>query len=1086
MGEVIPAVPALPITLRRWSADLSIGFVADVLLFGQKHDDVRRPTYRRALENLLAATLRGDSEAFRSVPLGTLRSLSADQIAEEVPNAEQIPQHAAAAIRWLMESQKGFTIPPLSAARVFSHLCLDRAVGSTAIVRAGSLLFPGAWPTDRTNRAWREEADKHLAAFRGLGEARGLGTIARLGRLNDFSRALPGADKRQHWALVENAIFRQMFAWPLVVDTSEDPTFEAVAMPVGIDVYFDGRNDVDADFGGSADAALRVSWDSELRAAVDAAKILWASKHGRATEHIKDEVRNASVVFDFRVADMLLQQTPAGLHAREGSMVPYFAQFVLHKLLGRTQAFTSVITGELGPRSAHGRTGRDVLDYEFEPAGFMERKLRYVFRSQEFSKVVVSSRQSDEDRSSAYEYAVRDNSLTEVNYCRRLSNVADAVQPGRWRREDYLRCPDLLRVLHEDTEELLPSTSPEVLEIGRLLSANTGTVIDLPEHVSAHALASYLHYANWDGREALGANGEGKNGQSTRRTPPALSWTFVRCVEDVNDRRLWRLVWDSMGAAEDDFQRFQHANNRDAAASLLGAALNTFSPSQSTLNHRAPDLLIFLDVGNVAASDHKSDAASYRTHVFSPMVDALRPKLLPTPIEDMRQLIGHTRIITIRDGGPEVSGARRASTRSDGSYAEILVLLTTFRFGFSGKMAAAFLRRLGYLDLNVRWLLSELVTQGDLTAVGGMFWVSGDLGHCRLKDIDTTECAKRHLACALAYLPHLSGKFSPTLEAPDAFCVEHVQEADHHLEIAGALASNLIQRAATRKRNPDPEAQTLRAQARTAHALLLQLLEVPGPGVVLDLTRDRQGSPARAVWTLAQDTLEEKDRLVAAGMPDAECSPIELAAYAQAGATLLAASQRESHVSPHRDVIRNDVLRLFDTAIERAATWNIPDNLLLILLSRYGCFLVAHGDRELEHRYDLRWVQERTSALLRAGVQSAGVQAKWLEIEGDRHEDDNRAAFYYRTANEMAPRYWPCIIKLLGVESTMATAERAVRIIAMEKRLPRVVEWARAQRYPIRSGLDHPWVRLRWERGSATLAQYVRGLLPHEGKATTG
>lgn len=1077
MGEVASG-SAISSGLRRWSNDLSIGLVADIIIYGQTLDDVRRRLYRNSLEELLAVRPTAIDRGFRLAPLATLRSLSDEQLAEELPNGVDISRSAAAAIDWLTESRKGFSSSPLAAARMLSHLCMDRTADSNAIRRAGSALFGEAWPTSRSRESQRQDVELSLAAFRGLGGARGRGTLDRLSGLADFASAMLGSDEVWSWALVENAIFRQIFAWPLLVDnTSTEPAYEAVAIPVAVDVYFDGRGDVDTDFGGTLDTAVRISWDNELRRAVQAAKVLWASKHGRAPRHFKNEIEAASVVFDFRIADKVLQQTPAGLDVRDGSMVPYFAQFVLHRLLGHTQAFTAVVTGELGPRARDAMTNRELLDYDFESAGFIERKLRYAFRTQEFSKVIVSERQSPEERAFAYRHASNDNSLTEVNYCRRLSNVADAVQPGRWRREDYIRCPDLLRVLSNDTDELLPSSDPSVLEVGRLLSENRDSVLQIPEGVSALTLASYLHYTNWTAREAIATSGdESSIRANTRRVPPALSWTFLRCVEDVNDRRLWRLVWDSIGAPEEDFLRFQHANNRDAAAFRLAEALNTFSPSQGALSHRAPDLLVFLDVRHLAASNHKADAAAYRTHVFSPMIDALRTKLLPTPIEPMRQFIGNTRIILLQEGRTEVSGDMRLRglLTEHRSYDKIVGLLTTFRFGFSIKMASSFLSRLGHDYPKIRSLFDNLVASGDLKVVGGKYWVAGQLGGSGLRDSDSLESAKRHFACALAYLPHLSRQFVPTLEAADTFCVEHIQEANLHLEIAGSIASNVIQRIkAANNKTARTEIQVVRSQVRVAQASLLQLFEVAGPGVVEDLNRDREGIPLPAVWTLVQDLLEEKDRLVAAGVREAKCSPNELTIYAETGAKLLAAIRKNGKKPTEGDRIRKKVLQYFDTALDRASAWKLPENLLLSLLSRYGYFLVMHGDREPDHKYGLKWTQKRTQDLVQLGIRSSSVQAKWFEVEGDRCQDHVQAAMYYRAGNEMAPLYWPCIIKLLGVDASKQSIAGAVRVVAKEQRLSRIEEWARAQPFPIRSGLDQSWIRDRWNRGIEALAQHA-------------
>jgi hypothetical protein len=1046
-------------SVSRWADGLAIGLIAQTLSARHHVANLtkqRREALRRSFADLFA-DLRLDKEGYlRALPLSSLRALTNDDLSRQLEGGLELVARAKEAINAVVTSPKDSTPAVTAAARLVAHLCLEGTCSAAFIARCAKAVLSINWKWLLREEGWKGQADNYLTRLRALSTIETVDTMSRTQELQAFTMALPA--KRPNWPFVENAIFHQLFAWPLLIHDSPEPLYDCFSLPVAVDVVFDKKSKVyiHAKKLGAA-PQLQIRWEKELQEALTAAKYLWRSKHGGLSTHFRDLAMSASVSFNFSVGEYLISRTPFEPELVDSSMVPYMAQVILHRLLGRSVGFSCAVIGELGERRI-GRDKKPSHDYVIKSAGHAGRKLAYVFQSEDFSSAVLPFGAPETVHAQARIATLGDKTFTEVNVCPFLSNTADAVQPKGWRQYDYKRCPDILRLMHLSSDELLPPDNPEVIDIGKILSRNEESILRFSERTGVLALASYLHHVNGVAREAL-----------TPFTPPSLSWTFIRAAEQENDRKLWHTIWDTMGARADEFMRLRQAANAADVAQHLANALNTFSPTETCLSHRAPDLLIVTNAEALVPSEWKEDAADYRSHLFDSVVDALEKcVLLPTPIEQMRQFIGRTRVIVMRAGGAEVVGQRvNPSVLLDGVQTAALDRLSTFRFGFTQQMAKIFLGELGHKGTAVREVLETLVDAGRLNYAAGKYWVAGGIGKSEPRSWTPVVRAQRHWAAAKAFAPYMAvTERALQVDLNSAFEPAAIHEALFHADTA--------RRAETIRVNNYPAGHPERKLLHSISVFkgrMLRFVELASPGTINDLTKDHSGLSSVAAWELAQEHLDEKALLGIAP------SPQECAIYARAGGAWLEDVQDDPNVDKERkaDVLRN-VMNLYDLALD--VTEGAPEfkSRRLSILTHYGQFLHQFGDRDASNRNHLSSVREEIENLAGTGVRSSAVQAKFFEIEGDRCEEPNKARNFYRYMTVMAPKYRPGWVKLAGTDLKPESLIEIESTLKRAELFDETVAWAAKQvRFPIKSGLDTPVVRQRWIAGVSALTARASG-----------
>jgi len=488
-------------------------------------------------------------------------------------------------------------ISPVNGALIFTHHILGSTAKPISTIRLAKSIFSNWW----RNYEQKQEVIDALGAALPILRSPWSDTKARILAIESLSRLLASAP---YWQLVENALYHQIFAWPLLVFRDGGT---AISLPVGIDVYFDAASKVDSTEDGSIDTS---EWRNSLRDAVEAAKVLWRGKHGNFGE-FRDEVSNASVTFDFGIADRIVKDFPERVTLKESSMESYFSQVVLSRLLGNVVSTSSIVTGSIGNRRWDEPGG--YADFEFLWPWRVADKLRCVFSTRFFERVILphlddlapEDPRRDELRKCLRE--CREEQSTELNFVKHLQHVADSFQTGGWRQFRYVRCPDIAWRTHPSGMRL-PGFETKGVQIWlSALRECTSSVLDAPGDMNPIDLAGALWHINMNLRNQILL-------QVGR--PPMMSWAFIRAIPEEQDSRFWHVVWRLAGALDKDFDNFYRCATSAGAAQFLAEALNCFSPTLSCPSHRAPDILVLIgtDHGPVPISVEKGMAYSPESH----------------------------------------------------------------------------------------------------------------------------------------------------------------------------------------------------------------------------------------------------------------------------------------------------------------------------------------------------------------------------------------------------------------------------------------------------------------------------------------
>ena len=653
-----------------------------------------------------------------------------------------------------------------SRAQDFAHHLLHAPGASDRLLRLGDELFPIAFGPQSRSR-WRQlqESSESRGTFADLVQSlrdRRLRTDARLRVITEIAELL---DCEPHdpaeAAQLENNLLQQALAWPLLV-VPFGLVESGFSLPVGVDVdlaerqptHLQRESDRCAVIGGSRlhiDAvggemhprdqrAQQVwTWRRYLGLAARVGRRLWLGSHGHHGP-IRAQVRASTVVYDLRVADQVVAPLvdalgETKLRLEDGSAAPYLAQVVLSRLLGKRWQHPSAVTSFVGQAVRTSR-GRYLRDYKNIPAGGIVQKLQHVCDTRVTERLVVADDEASTSR--AEEFLAREEEAStdwrakrfmqavEVVRAAQQSNVADAFQPEGWRKWVMIRHPEVAEAVHSPGRKgLLPIEHEHVQSVFRALAESVTPVLEM-RGVSPTAVASALWHVNNTVIPAIAP-----------WTPPGLSWSFVRLVQEELDNRFWQLLWRLIGAPEIDFERFRHAPTTLKAAEELERVLNHFEPDvHDRPSHRAPDFIV-LTGSALLDLDYATIADTNPTHrpvAVKPILDQLaargRLQLSRARYQylKLRKLLGPVRIICLPDEEhlDSLSDAFSIEELDPQTIAKLRPL-SVFRWGFRQQMAAALLHRCGPAGLMVRHTLDELQRRGLLRKSGAEYYLPRQL-----------------------------------------------------------------------------------------------------------------------------------------------------------------------------------------------------------------------------------------------------------------------------------------------------------------------------------------------------------------------
>lgn len=407
----------------------------------------------------------------------------------------------------------------------------------------------------------------------------------------------------------------------------------------------------------------------------------------------------------------------------------------------------------------------------------------------------------------------------EINFCRTVRNVADAMQMSGWRRTAFVRLPEMQRAFAVHLRRLFllekvrmgeSLTSPDHREYNRnpWTEKETRQLRKLDDYLLSDTRAiKFISRATFNevftngaeveiGRWLAWKDHQVRAGDYTGVRGPALGILCLRTTETDTEMRLWSAIADTLSASPEWWSRFQWSSV-DQAARLLAQLLGNRRANPTICATPAPDLLVLLDEGNLTQR---------RTNPIFPddfrgqWIDLLNPrKYNPNaayPLNDalIREGGGSlaTRIIVVY--GQSASCASEAPRLLDADDSDALARLAVFRFDFSKQAAYAMMNYKRSADQQLSWPAVEerfktLIERHFLFGSRGRLYVAPQL-LAKLKEVSeyyVDPQAHLHAAKALA----------PILEPRDLFIAsnrdrtlepESVLEATWHIQRARVMA----------------------------------------------------------------------------------------------------------------------------------------------------------------------------------------------------------------------------------------------------------------------------------------------------------
>jgi hypothetical protein len=975
---------------------------------------------------------QGDvADSMKTLPLPTLQLLRRLKHLDDTCDVPGMAKAVEEAIDRTVSAEVGSLIAKCN---LFAHQVLHSSTPPRAINALAQSLFTIQYWARLPVGAEPKEFDNRLANLR----SNDCPTAIKLTVIPLFVKSLLIDDEAEA-AQLENVLFQHAFSWPLLTFESAGDWDVAVSVPVAVDARFDVPRISGEDakpigertylcgadhFDLQTPDDQRRTFASYLRGAVDAAHALWQSAHGHTGTDWRERVETVPVVFDFSYASVALEALVSSdvritLRLRDGSAGAYFSQVVLARLLGRSAFLSSAMTGTIGERIQY-RDGKDALDYKVGTVGDIEKKLRWVFESHMFERVIIPNDDELEALVTRMVTGQGGNSSSstfkqtaEMRRAATLSTAADICQVMGWRRYYYVRCPDVGRAIHgpKDSEDipvdLVPSSAPEFAAVHRQLGDNQETIVSLRD-VSTVAVASYLWHIN---RVLLP-----EVGRQWKHRPPALSWAFIRVEEYEKDASFWHVLWRIIGAPGELFDTFRCSPTRAAALTTLGRVLNTFEPTDDARAHRAPDVLVLIGPERLCDKNKIYQPAQRPLQVL-PILEELGRDRRLNVCEPRRpsskyfslfhKWLGSARIIRI----PEPLAVTRLPQplHIKGRDLDILDRLRVFHRSFSQHMAASVLHDLEIEGQEVREHLDRFENNGLLQRFAGDWFfpvhVRSDIQSRKLIR-DQPELALRHFAAGMALAPYCSTPESSSLAHDAALLPERAHEAQEHFIRAFKLFAN------------DPRNQT----AERALSWLCRFGPSAGWGAITELIK-RKGNDACRDAYLSIEEYMEGWRNHPSGHGKTANHPSRLALAARALRFFIPGNAIKilyGHVADDKDAT---IRRLFARA--QAACEAFPDERdfnRLKVLSEYADYLY---DRYLSVRDDTGHLKGDCQNVDREILEMeqvwehcpGAILGSWWDNRGDLCSDHENASVIYAEGITFAGEYQQLKVKAAGAMS---------------------------------------------------------------------
>ncbi len=853
-----------------------------------------------------------------------------------------------------------------------------------------------------------------------------------------------------HGILIKNSVLDSLLFWPLLVYRRElfynKKRSEAgsYSFPIMIDVTYDGNNSV----------KIRNDWmlanrpkdykafGKQVKQTFRTAKELWRSKNGHV-EKRWDEVKNASCVVDFRLADRICQSTNISPLWQDKSAEAYFVQAFLTRLIGRHVSMNAAVSARVGKQLQQRSrptlptdlpVGFSICENNRELAeAFIERrkklremgafqsintgltssdrwiykiaeaqaKYRYAATSRKFRKLILHNDNiiSDSER------AGRD--YLEVNYTKTLSAVSDAAQLGGWRQFDYPRCPDISHLLHRDPS-LLPSHEHDlVVQTKNALKSSRKNVVELDDGHSVAAVASIFSHLN----------GEFRFDQKWIPTP--LSWSFVRAVDGETDFRFWHIFLKTIGASDLAIREHFLRSDAEYTAGLIESIMNGDSYSEKLGCENAPDVVVVF-AAEKAQSDWITEIERRaRPLDYHRVVDALQKRDITPLRKPFSQSLGRSRIIFLQC---DIRYMNRAYfdlvSESIGDGEDLFNRLSIFDTGFTVQMAVQACRgsKLFFDTNHAKTLLDHYVEKGTIWKGGHLYFLPHAL---RTENgDDTLESVQTLKRIANALMPGLGMTGASGYSAAECFEVEHCRDAQRYLERAKEAAARAKENGADER--TQQRLDTIITVISCEQDFLVRFFDMPSWGVVNYLSKNAGLFSRMDVYRYAEDILSKEELHGSRTLPSA----YTICASSAANALLECFDKGEYDVMKRLKRRIEELLELAENvALGFENTDDRNDWLVHVLTRKVQHYRRLNGmARGQVARVSGGYREEELSALDNRITELMGSEtlfgifpdAEWFLLQGDREEYSEKAQEWYLRSAILSPKYFACYPRLFG------------------------------------------------------------------------
>ena len=864
--------------------------------------------------------------------------------------------------------------PTINGAQIIAHHIFRGTGGAARIIRFARLVLHKGWKKFDKRPGYENKILPYIKCLRS-----NISTteekLDSIKYLDKFLRRAMAFD----WEQVENVLYQQILCWPLLVFDGgrSGGIVGGISLPVGIDVYVDGKSAIDIKGGKVIDVS---QWFGHLRKASDVAKVLWRSTHGNCGRRFIKEIKEASIVFDFNIADEIVRELPLNVSLKDGSADSYFTQVILSRFLGKNTSISSAITGLIGNQL------KDKLDFEFiHPTG-IRNKLKYVFNSSFFERVIIPAFDDKDKSKKEIESFVEDNKMdqtSEINYVKSLRAVADCVQIGGWRQFNYIRCPEIAWTINSKWKNLLLIEDKSVEKVLGLLQNNKSCVLEMDNETTPLAVALALNHINGKHRNSIALKDH---------RPPMLSWSFIRAVEEEQDERFWQVIWRLTGSPQEDFELFQHSPTTQIASSRLAKALNCFFPTHTSLSNRSPDILVIIDANKLSLTFDKMINPLIRSLAFCPILNEFRSGTLlkPIPYVRMEEFLGKTRIIVFPEENYIPITNLKYPIGLEEDDLNILILLSTFRFGFTQQMASLLLREFGLEGLDVREKLQSLVTKQVIKYCHGQYHIPRELSFMFGQKAKPTLTAKRYYSAGISLAPYVSIQEVPGLAYDSAFLAENIHEAEYHFTEAIELANKI-------------DDKVLLGNASASFEKIIRFADLPGWH-----TLGKSKGYSRDVYEIALDLLKSCRET---GDPPHPGHILNVCRFAT-----LSLSQYK-HNEKINPIQRQDIINLYEEALSVCKDFPTEYNYNRLLVTTcYAVFLKKH---EYTNKYRIKELDDEATSLLLNNTNGNAAPGEWYELMGDENIDHSQSLQFYVWGVNWKPDWGQLWIKMFGTSFIM-------------------------------------------------------------------